>query len=166
MSFLIIIRGPLGIGKSTLAHHLAKKINAKIIAIDRVLDKHNLTRHKERGFISQKSFIKANVLMIPKIKAYFKKGFPVIVEGNFYWKSQIDDLLQRIKQPTFVFTLKAPLPLCIERDRTRSQTCGKDAARVVYKKSTEFKYGIMIDVSKRTITQSVKEIVRHLPFKN
>lgn len=161
-TFFIIIRGPLGCGKSTIAKRLAEDLNAEYIPIDRVLDEHNLTKDKEAGYISQKSFIKANEIITPKAKRKLQSGVPVIFDGNFYWKSQIDDLIQRLDFPHFVFTLKAPLKVCIERDLQRGKTHGEDAARAVYKKATEFDYGIVVDITK-TIGEAVKEI--HLKLK-
>lgn len=102
-SFFIIIRGSLGCGKSTIAKILTKKLNAKYVAIDRVLDKYNLTKDKEQGYISQKSFIKANEIITPKSKRTLDSGVSVVFDGNFYWKSQIDDLLQRLDFPHYVY---------------------------------------------------------------
>jgi predicted kinase len=153
----------LGCGKSTIAEKLAEKLNAKYIAIDRILDKHNLTKDKEAGYISQKSFLKANKMVIPNAKKALDKGMMVIFDGNFYWKSQINDLIARLDYPHFVFTLKAPLKVCIERDKKREKTHGEDAARAVYKKSTEFDYGIIIDITK-PLNECIKEIISYLPL--
>ena len=86
-----------------------------------------------------------------------QQKIPVAFDGNFYWKAQIDDLIKRLDFPHLIFTLKAPLKVCIERDRKRGKTHGEDAARAVYKKATEFNYGIVIDVTK-PIEKIVKEI--------
>ena len=161
MSYYIIIRGPLGCGKSTISKRLSKILNAKYYPIDRVLDEHNLTEDIEDGYISQKSFIKANDIVIPKAKANLQKGTPIVFDGNFYWKSQIDDLIKRLNFPHHVFTLKAPLEVCIERDSLREKTHGEDAARVVYRKSTEFDYGTVIDIN-RPLKQCIEEIVSYL----
>lgn len=165
MSYFIIIRGPLGCGKSTIAQRLAETLQAEYFSIDRVLDEHNLTKDKEAGYISQRSFIKANELITPKVKKKLQSGIPVIFDGNFYWKSQIEDLIKRLNFPNYVFTLKAPLEVCIERDRKRGKTHGKDAVRVVYKKATEVDYGIVIDISKSS-EKAIKEIISHLPKRN
>jgi len=141
MSYYIIIRGPLGCGKSTVAENLAQKLNAEYIAIDRILDEHGLTEDKEEGYISQKSFKKANEIVVPKVMEALKSGKIVIFDGNFYWKSQIEDLIERLDFPNFVFTLKASMEICIKRDMERNKTHGKDAAMVVYEKSTSFDYG-------------------------
>ena len=44
MSYFIIIRGPLGIGKSTIAKALAEILKAEYIAIDKVLEENGLDR--------------------------------------------------------------------------------------------------------------------------
>jgi len=162
MSFYIIIRGPLGCGKSTIAEKLSKILKAKYFAVDRVLDEHNLTEDKEEGYISQKSFIKANEIIAPQAKRILDSNKPVVFDGNFYWKSQIDDLIKRLDFPHYVFTLKAPLEVCIARDEERGKTHGADAAQAVYKKSTEFDYGIAIDIN-RLLEECVKDILSCLP---
>jgi len=164
MCFYVIIRGPLGCGKSTISKELSKRLKAKHLSMDRVLDKNNLTKDWEDGYISQKSFIKANEIAVPKVKQILEKGKPVIFDGNFYHKSQIDDLIKRLKFPHYVFTLKAPLEVCISRDSKRSKTHGKDAAEAVYKKSTEFNYGTVIDIN-RPLNECIKDIISYLPKK-
>mgnify|MGYP001229105489 CR=1 FL=1 len=161
-SYFIIIRGPLGCGKSTVAEKLSKVINAKHIFIDKILDEHNLINNKEEGFISQKSFIKANKIIIPKVKDYLLDGKPVVFDGNFYWKSQIEDLIKRLDFPNYIFTLKSPLKVCIQRNKQRKKVYSEEAVKVVYKKSTEFKYGTTIDITK-PLNQCVKKIISYLP---
>jgi len=160
MSYYIIIRGPLGCGKSTVARKLAEKLKAEYFEVDRVLDEHNLTQDMEDGYISQRSFITANEIVATKAKNILEKGKTVIFDGNFYWKSQVDDLIKRLDFLHYVFTLKAPLGVCIERDREREKTHGEDAVRAVYKKSTEFDYGTVIDITK-SLDEAINEITSH-----
>ncbi|PIN87498.1 hypothetical protein COV12_03540 [Candidatus Woesearchaeota archaeon CG10_big_fil_rev_8_21_14_0_10_32_24] len=162
MSFYVIIRGPLGCGKSTIAERLSKELNAEHISVDHILDEHDLTNDKEEGYISQRSFKKANEMIVPKAKEYLNHGTPMIFDGNFYWKSQIEDLIEKLNFPHYVFTLKAPLEVCIERDRNRNKPHGEIAARVVYNKTTEFDYGTLIDISK-PLNEAIKEIISYLP---
>ena len=90
------------------------------------------------------------------------KGISIVFDGNFYWKSQIEDLINRLNFPHYVFTLKAPLKVCIARDIERGKTHGEDAARAVYKKSTEFDYGTIIDIN-RPLEVCVKDILSYIP---
>ena len=160
MSYYIIIRGPLGCGKSTISERLSKILSAKHISIDRVVDK--LPKKMEEGFISQNNFLKANELAVVEAKRFLDKDKPVIFDGNFYWKSQIDDLIKRLDYPHYVFTLNAPPNVCVERDMKRDITHGRDAAEVVYKKFTEFSYGIVVDATQQ-LDECIKEIVSNLP---
>jgi len=162
MSFYVIIRGPLGCGKSTISERLSKILNAKYFAVDRVLEEHNLEDEWEAGYISQKSFKRANEIITPQAQKILNSGKPVVFDGNFYWKSQVEDLISRLDFPHYVFTLKAPLEVCIERDKNRSKTHGEDAARAVFKKSTEFEYGTVIDINK-PLKKCIDEILSHLP---
>ncbi len=82
----------------------------------------------------------------------------VIFDGNFYWKSQIEDLVQRLDYPHYVFTLKAPVDVCIERDKMRGETHGAITAQVIHKKVSTFDYGSIIDTEKQTVVQIVDKI--------
>ncbi|MFA6587561.1 MAG: ATP-binding protein [Patescibacteria group bacterium] len=165
MSYYIIIRGPLGCGKSTISERLAMAFNAEHISVDRVLDDHGLTDDKEDGYISQASFKRANEIITPKAKEFLDNGKTIVFDGNFYWKSQLDDLIQRLDYPHYVFTLKVPLELCIVRDHKRDKTHGKDAAEAVYAKSTSFEYGMPIDAT-GTIDETINKICSFIPALN
>lgn len=160
--FFIIIRWPLGIGKSTIAKALAKSINGEYIAYDRILEEYDLTKDKEQGYISQKSFFKANEIASKRAKKLLYGRKSVVFDGNFYWKSQIDDLISKLNYKNYVFTLKAPLKICIERDAKRKKKYGKDAVEAVYKKSTSFDYGEIIDTENKTVEEVVEEIKKRL----
>lgn len=159
MSYYIIIRGPLGSGKTTLSKKLASSIHAEYIEIDDILDEYHLTEDQEDGYISQKSFIAANEIVRGRVTEILESGKPVIFDGNFYWKSQVEDLVERLQFSHHIFTLKAPLEVCIERDSKREYSHGKDAALVVYNKTGEFDYGVLIDAT-QPIDQTVSEILK------
>ena len=162
MSYYVLIRGPLACGKTTVSKILAKILKAKYISIDKILEEYNLTGDREEGYISQKSFIKANELAVKEVKKLLNKNKIVIFEGNFYWKSQIEDLIQRLDYPHYVFTLKAPVKVCIERDKMRGETHGAIAAQVVHKKVSSFDYGFIINTKDQTATQVVNNILKKI----
>ncbi|NCS71516.1 MAG: ATP-binding protein [Candidatus Aenigmarchaeota archaeon] len=163
MSYFIIIRGPLGCGKSTIARKLVDILNAEYISIDEILAKNGLDEINPKiGCISEDNFIKANEAIIPHANEMLSKGRVVIFDACFYHKKPIEHLIKKLKFPYYIFTLKAPLEVCIERDSKREKKHGKNAARDVYKLVSKFDYGIVIDVSK-SVDKSVEEILSYLP---
>ncbi len=158
MSFYIIIRGPLACGKSTISKLIAKELSATYNPIDEIIELYKLDDDMEEGYISQKSFIKANEIACIKAKESLEKNIPVIFDGNFYWKSQIEDLIKRLNLPHKIFTLKAPLKTCIQRDAERERSYGTFVAELIHKKTSEFDFGTTIDVTK-PLEESTKEII-------
>ncbi len=157
MSYFVIIRGALGVGKTTIARKLAKIIDASYFSIDKVLSENKLDRCGEEG-IPAANFIKGNDLVIPAIKKSLAVGKPVIIDGCFYRKEQIEHFISKLGGKYFVFTLKAPLKICIARDKGRAKTYGKDAAAAVFNMVSEFDYGIVIETEGRTEEEVVIEI--------
>ncbi|RLE46787.1 hypothetical protein DRJ22_01050 [Candidatus Woesearchaeota archaeon] len=164
MAYFIIIRGALGIGKTTIAKRLAKKLKAEYISIDFVLEKNDLDKVDERlGCISAKNFIKCNKIVIPKITEFLEKDKIVVIDGCFYHKEQIEDLLKKLKFKNFVFTLKAPLDICFKRDSKRKKFYGEKAAKEVFKLVSKFDYGTVIDTENKSEEEVVEEILKQLP---
>jgi len=158
MGYYIIIRGPLGCGKTTVAKALAARLSADYISVDQVLADHDLEDDKQEGFISEKSFKRANDFIVEIAKPLLDAKKPVIVDGNFYWKSQIEDLAEKLVYPHAIFCLDAPLEVCVERDSKRENPLGADATRVVYEKTASVEAGKKIDVTKET-EEVITEII-------
>lgn len=161
---MIIIRGPLGIGKSTIAKGLAKVLESEYLSMDEIIDSNGLNNNKAKdGGISEKSFLKADEILLPLAQNKLSKGKVVIIDGNFYRKSQIEDLKSKINTKSYIFTLKAPLETCIERDSKRKRVYGKDAAQAVYNLVSKFDYGFNINTDNKTKEQVIEEIFSNLP---
>ncbi|MFH0884344.1 MAG: AAA family ATPase [Candidatus Micrarchaeota archaeon] len=165
MAFFIVIRGPLGVGKSTIAEGLSKILNAEYVPIDLVLEKHGLDKvDKDAECIPLANFISADEMILPRIKEKLKSSKNVIFDGCFYHKEHIEHLINSLPYTHYVFTLKAPLSVCIERDRERKKNHGKDAAVAVYSLVSRFDYGIIIETDGKSIDRSLKEILSHLKW--
>ena len=163
MSYFIIIRGPLGVGKSTIAKKLADILDANYIAIDDVLAKHGLDKIDPKiGCISSENFIKADEIILPEIKNQLENGKIIIFDACFYHKEHIEHLIQNLLHPNYVFTLKAPLKICIERDSKRQKGHGKDAATAVHNLVSKFDYGVVINTEDKTANQVIEEINSYL----
>jgi tRNA uridine 5-carbamoylmethylation protein Kti12 len=160
---LIIIRGPLGVGKSTIAKELAKKLNGKYLSIDEILVQNKLDKiDKKIGCISEESFLKVNQLILPLIKKMIDNGKTVVVDGNFYYKNQIEDLIRNFPSESCVFDLKAPIEVCIRRDFGRISSHGKWAAIAVYNLVFKFDYGVAIETENLSPERVVKIILSKL----
>ncbi len=158
MSFFVIIRGYLGVGKTTIAKQVAKKIKAKYYSIDEILAKNKLDKIGKRC-IPLENFIKANEKVLSQAKSLLAKGIPVVFDGNFYHKGHIIHLIRNLKAPHKVFTLKAPLKVCIARDAQRKGSYGKWPVIAVYNLVNNTKYGKTINTDKKSIKQVVREII-------
>ena len=128
---------------------------AVVVSIDQIAD-------QEWDGGSLRLYVNANKVAAERARSALAHGMPVIFDGCFYWKTQIVDLERRLPFPHEVFTLMAPLSVCIDRDSGRKVVFGSEAAEQVYRKVTRFEYGIAIDAT-QDIPTIVKEIRSHLP---
>ena len=162
MVYYIIIRGPAGIGKTTISRELANEIDAEIVHFDRIMDELGLDYVSGDKWIPLIKFLKADRIMIPRFRERLKAG-NIVIDGNFYHKKQIEDLVGKLRANHFVFTLKADLEECIRRDRSREGSLGKQAVSDIYRLTTAFDYGTTIDTSGRPIKEVVRKIRGYLP---
>jgi predicted kinase len=156
VSFFLIVRGPLGAGKTTIARALAQDLGAEVVSIDEILE----LQEWDGG--SEALFLAANVVAADRARALLVRGVAVVVDGNFYWERAIQDLEGRLPFPHEVFTLKVPLEVCIERDRLRSPSYGEEAAREVFEKVAQVECGVPIDGT-RGIADIVQDVRSRLP---
>ncbi len=159
----IIIRGPLGVGKTTVATELAQMLGAEYISIDEVLEENGLdVVDEELGYISPDNFIAANELVIPHIQEQLDAERIVIIDGNFYHMEQIDHFRMNLDAQHKVFTLNAPVEVCIKRDSKRKPPHGEGAARAVHALVAEVNAGITINVDHKKVHEVIEAIVQRL----
>jgi len=156
MGYYVIMRGPLGVGKTTISGALARSIGASVVSIDEIAD-----RAWDGG--SVRLYVRANGVAARTARKSLAHGTPVVFDGCFYWKSQIRDLERRLDLPHVVFTLSAPLSVCVHRDANRPDVHGAEAAKQVYRKVNRFDYGLSINAT-QTVAAILREIRSHLPL--
>ena len=161
----VIIRGPLGVGKSTVAKAVAEKIGGVYISVDEVLDQNGLDKAVEGEGIPLNNFLKANEIIAAEAKHTNDQGMPVVVDGNFYHKEQIDQLVNLLGHDSVTFTLKASVETCIVRDAARAKSYGEDAARAVHMFVSAFDYGTVIDTEANTSEATIQAIMKNLQDK-
>lgn len=153
---LIIICGPLGVGKTTISKLLAQKIAADYYSIDDILTENNLDVVDENiSCIPEENFLKVNQIIAQKV---LQNNQSAIIDGNFYYQNQIEDLIKNVPFKSFVFTLTAPLEICIKRDSDRPNSHGIGATTAVFNLVSQFNYDEIIDISNLTIEDSIDQI--------
>lgn len=157
----IVVRGPLGAGKTTVASAIARRLDASYISIDSILDQYNLEEWGDT-YVTLQSFLNVNIIASGNSLKLFSEGKKVVFDGNFYYKEQIDDLEEKL-QPYhgLVITLKVSLEVCAARDSSRDVSYGAEAVEEVYRKATEFVYGQEID-GNGTLEETIREICTFL----
>lgn len=162
MSYFIIIRGPLGVGKSTISKLLSTKLDAEYVDVDRLLDDNGLDKIDEgEGCIPAKNFIKADEIILSDVKFKLDEGKIVVFDACFYHKEHIEHLIDNLSYSHYVFTLKAPVEVCITRDSERPLSYGEGAAIAVHNLVSRFDYGTVIETSDQTFDETLEEMVKH-----
>lgn len=163
--FCVIIRGPLGVGKTTIARALAQRLGAMYVSVDAVLAENGLDKvGDEDECIPVENFVRGNELVAPQVVTALAAGVPVVFDGNFYHEGQITHLMETVPAAHYVFTLKAPLDVCIARDSQRALVYGEDAAAAVHYLVSRVDYGISIDTTGKTVEDVLEEIIALLPY--
>ena len=157
MEYCIIIRGSAGVGKTTIAKELARNLNADYFSFDEIMETNKLDTIVGDG-IPSKNFVKANKLILDLIRN--KKR--VVLDGCFYRKKQINNLLNNLKTKVHIFTLNADITECSERNKTRINPLADEDIKQVHNLVSRIKIGIMINTVGKSIKQIVSEILNHM----
>jgi predicted kinase len=159
MSFYIILRGPAGAGKTTVAERLVKIYGGYHINIDKVKKSLGLKHSEEEK-------LKANEVVINKALNYLKQDKVVIMDEVLYYEKQLKQL-EQLPFQCYVFSLISPLEECLERNRERRVTKGRkmsdDDVVLVHNLVSKMEKGIEINTYNRSVDETIEEILSHLP---
>ena len=165
MSYFIIIRGPAGIGKSTIAKKLAEVLSGYHFSFDEIMRKNKLDSIVGDG-IPAENFVKANELIIPQAIEKLKNNNIVIFDGCFYLKEQIKHLKKNLPFKHYIFSLKSPLKECLERNKTRKKPMTKKAIEEVYELVSKMEVGVEIETSGKNMMEVTNQILKQLLKEN
>lgn len=156
MNTLTIIRGPLGVGKTTITKRLSEILSIEYISVDEVLDQLQLDT---TNGIPVEHFLKVNEVIENQIHQH---NTPAIVDGNFYYQAQIDDLTKKFPNDHHIITLTSDVETCIKRDAEREKSYGEESTRFVYNMTMRIRIGTEIDCTNDTVEEVVNKIVNQM----
>jgi len=157
MSYCIIVRGPAGVGKTTIAKKLTNLLRGVYISYDDIMRKNKIDLIEGDG-ISTENFIEANKIIL----AIIKQKDVVVLDGCFYREKQIEHLLRELKEKAYIFTLVADLKACLIRNEKRKNPMTKKAIIDVFKLVSKIDIGIKIQTDGKTIEETVETIMSKL----
>lgn len=158
MKKLVVIRGPLGVGKTTVSKILAQNLHADYVSLDKIIDENKLVPEDVEG-IPLESFLKANEIILNIAN---ENENSLIVDGCFYYQEQIDDLIEKFDNNVQIFTLISDVETCIHRDSKRPKVYGEDSTRFVHMVTTKIHAGHEIDNSNLTAEETVEKIMEKI----
>jgi shikimate kinase len=154
----IIIRGPLAVGKSTIAKELSERLSYEYVSLDELIDSNKLVPSGVVG-VPIESFMRANELLWDYAE---QSEQPLVIDGCFYYQEQIDDLIKKLDGEVVIFSLICSIEECVRRDSGRVKVYGEDAARFVHMMVDRVKAGIEIDVTKLSPSEALAAIATEL----
>ena len=162
----LVIRGPHGVGKSTLRNGLMDLLEGKNIAfldIDEIGEFTNKYLTNKLPKVKKDLIDVNNIIDMSKNCSYF--GFKSIIFGIFSRKEEEDILYNSLRprsMENYIF-LNAPLEVCIERDKQREKILGEKIIRDMYEKSCEPReYETIFDTSELSLKELTNEIYLHV----
>jgi len=158
MKKLIIIRGSLGVGKTTVSKILSQRLDLDYLSLDKIIDDNHLVVPGTDG-VPLQSYLAANQIIFDVVNNG-EKTF--IVDGCFYYQEQLDDLMKKFNNNIEIFTLVGSIETCIQRDAQRLKVYGEDAARFVHMMTAKIHIGLEIDTTKQTSEETVEDILERI----
>lgn len=163
---VIIIRGPLGVGKTTLAKKLSERMEAKLYSVDDLVKEAGFDRIDPKlGCIPLANFLAVQEDILQDVKKQLSKR-SVVIEGSFYYKDQIDFFFKGLQENPLVVTIKADLETCIARDLKRKPSFGVAAVTSIYNLVSKFDDGLVLDIEGKPRDLIVETIQKWLRKSN
>lgn len=138
-SFVIVIAGPTGVGKTTLSKMLSKHFNCAYISEDEITKEVFPDAYKDIENYPDKLKIAENQLL-KGAKEIFDSGKCVVIDRINLEKEFIEKIKKIFHKHLILKVLWPPMETTIERDKRREGwTSGKIVVKRFYKKYEELK---------------------------
>ncbi|MFH0906297.1 MAG: zeta toxin family protein [archaeon] len=160
MKFAIIIRGPAGVGKSSISNKLKEEI-PNLIHID--IDKFKHIISKESNTTRSKIAQDVGIFFI---KQLIKNKYNIIVDEIFREKYyyQMIRVLEKNNYSVIKIFLCASTKNLIKRDKKRLKNKGKEIIIKLEKEIRPLNGDIIIDTNNKSVRQIINQILKILSF--
>jgi predicted kinase len=159
MTKAVILRGPAGVGKSTIGQALRNQLADNWAYLDIDMLKHIIAADSSE-FRSQTAHDMANYF----IEKLLQHNTKIIIEEIFkadYYKKVIS-LLEKYNYETLTVFLTAPTKTLIQRDAARFKHKGEQTIKDLSQTIRPLKENLTLDTSKQSVNDLVKRILQEI----
>lgn len=164
MNTVVILRGPSGVGKSTISQIIQEKCgpNWTVIDVDKL--KHYMPLKEGKTNRAERTEIAHDVAQY-FTKAMYDKGYNVILE-EMYRKDHNDRIVRFLRENDMRYIkvfLSAPLEDVLQRSSSRQEkNVPESEIRRLYEETQPYPDDLLIDTSKHSSEEAANLIVQQL----
>lgn len=163
MNKVLILRGPAGVGKSTISSLIQQKLGVNWAVVDVDKFKHYMPMKEHQANRAERSKIAHDVSKYFALEMY-KKGYNIILEEMY--KKPFNDSLKEFlidnNMEYFKVFLFAPVELVIARSNAREKNPPEDELRRHYAEIEPYADDFVIDTTKYTSEQAADMIIAEI----
>lgn len=163
MNKVLILRGPSGVGKSTISEIIQLKLGVNWCVIDVDKFKHYMPMKEGQSNRAERTKIAHDVSMF-FAKEMYDKGYDVILE-EMYKKPYNDMVVEFLKQNDFKYLkvfLSAPVGSVVERARVREKEVPDNEIYRHFSEVEPYEDDFVVDTTAYTSEETADIIIRQL----
>lgn len=163
MNSVLILRGPSGVGKSTISHLIQEKLGVNWTVIDVDKFKHYMPYKEGRVNRAERTEIAHDVSHY-FAKQMYDKGYDVILE-EMYRQAHNDSLVKFLKANNMGYLkvfLSAPIEDIIQRSRDRGKVVPEEETRRFYAETQPLEDDFIIDTTQHSSDEAADLIIGKL----
>ncbi len=163
MNIVLVLRGPAGVGKSTIAQQIKAKLGNNWVAVDVDAFKHYMPLKDGQSNRAERSKIAHDVSKY-FTKEMYLKGYDVILE-EMYKKPYNDSLVAFLNENNMQYLkvfLSAPVELVVARSAAREKNPPEDEIRRHYAEIEFYPDDFVIDTVMHTTEEATDLIIDKL----
>ena len=155
MTKAILLRGPAGVGKSTIGRQLQEQLPGSWANLDVDLFKHMISK-KSSMFRSDTAHDVALYFLEKLLQSNTNMVIEEIFKEPFY--NQTLELFEKYNCEVLTVFLTATVDTVVQRDEARAKNKGEDTIRMLHDQIASLNEKLVIDTGQNTIQETVDRI--------